>query len=240
MKAYKVFDPDWTCKDFEYEVGKTYTAKGKIIPCENGFHACQKASNCFNYYSFSPNNKCAEVELDGEIIEHGDKLCAEKIAIVREIPWSEMLELCNSGTGNSGYRNSGDWNSGNCNSGYRNSGNWNSGYRNSGLFNTDEPAVRMFNRPTDFKRSEIKLPDCLYFGLTVWVSSDDMSDAEKIEHPEHETTGGYLKTLDYKEAFTAAMQKATPEEIEQIRNLPNFDADVFEEISGFRIKEVTT
>ena len=24
MKGYKVFNPDWTCRNFQYEVGKTY------------------------------------------------------------------------------------------------------------------------------------------------------------------------------------------------------------------------
>ena len=52
IKAYKVFNPDMTCRGFQYEVGKEYEAKGKIIICENGFHACEKLSDCFNYYSF--------------------------------------------------------------------------------------------------------------------------------------------------------------------------------------------
>lgn len=24
IKGYKVFNPDWTCRDFQYEVGKTF------------------------------------------------------------------------------------------------------------------------------------------------------------------------------------------------------------------------
>lgn len=27
MKAYKVFNPDWTCKGFQYEIGKRYDRK---------------------------------------------------------------------------------------------------------------------------------------------------------------------------------------------------------------------
>ena len=76
IKAYKVFNPDMTCRGFQYEVGKEYEAKGKIIICENGFHACEKLSDCFNYYSFSPSNKIAEVVLSGKIIKENDKLCA--------------------------------------------------------------------------------------------------------------------------------------------------------------------
>ena len=29
MKAYKIFNHDWTCKGFQYEVGKTYKIPGK-------------------------------------------------------------------------------------------------------------------------------------------------------------------------------------------------------------------
>lgn len=31
IKGYKVFNPDWTCRDFQYEVGKTF---GKDVPQE--------------------------------------------------------------------------------------------------------------------------------------------------------------------------------------------------------------
>ena len=128
MKAYKVFNPDWTCRDMKYEVGKTYEMEGKPELCSQGFHACKKVSDCFSYYSFNPANKVAEVELFGNIVgEDGNKQAANKISIVRELSWGEVLDLANTGHGNSGNRNSGNQNSGNLNSGNQNSGNWNSG-----------------------------------------------------------------------------------------------------------------
>ena len=141
VKGYKVFEEDWTCRDFRYEVGETYRHDGEISLCEAGFHFCRKAVDCFNYYDFDPCNKCAEVEATGEVIDGDDKSVTDEITIVREIPWAEMLELCNTGNGNtglrnSGYRNSGNRNSGDRNSGNRNSGNWNSGNWNSGYFNS--------------------------------------------------------------------------------------------------------
>lgn len=48
IKGYKVFNPDWTCRDFQYEVGKTYKHNGNIKMCGAGFHFCQKLSDCFN------------------------------------------------------------------------------------------------------------------------------------------------------------------------------------------------
>ena len=148
VKGFKVFKPDWTCR------GKQYTCPGKfeedVIPsvCDRGMHFCKKAADCFQYYRFDPDNKVAEVLALGEVDTDGTKSCTNKIQIVREIPWAELLEivnmgkgctgLCNSGNYNSGDCNSGNYNSGNCNSGNCNSGNWNSGYRNSGNYNSGD------------------------------------------------------------------------------------------------------
>ena len=63
-----------------------------------------------------------------------------------------------------------------------------------------------------------------------------MSDDEKVAFPAAKIAGGYVKDIPYKEAFTKSMEQASESEIEQIKALPNFDADIFEEISGFRIK----
>ena len=153
MEGYKVFEPDWTCRGFQYEVGKTFEEDVTPSCCNRGFHFCKELKDCFNYYSFNPDNKVAKVMALGEIDEESDdsKCCTNKIQIVEEISWEDVLRmvnlgkgnagLCNSGNRNSGNRNSGnrnsgDWNSGDCNSGNRNSGNWNSGDCNSGDCNS--------------------------------------------------------------------------------------------------------
>ena len=139
----------------------------------------------------------------------------------------------NSGERNSGKRNSGNWNSGNWNSGERNSGNWNSGNRNSGYFNTNEPPVRIFNAFTEVKKENIVFPKFLYFDLTVWVSYDTATEEEKTKYKtEIETCGGFLKTLEYKEAFRRAWDKASKEEHKKLLKLPNWNNDIFREISG--------
>ena len=180
VKGFKVFNPDWTCRN------KAYTCPGKfeedVTPsvCDEGMHFCKKAADCFNYYRFDPENKVAEVVAYGTVAEDGDKCCTDKLEIVREIPWAELLEIVNTGKGctglcnsgnrnsgdcNSGDCNSGDWNSGNRNSGNRNSGDWNSGNRNSGdwnsgdwnkcsfsngCFNTTSPKIYLFNKPSEW------------------------------------------------------------------------------------------
>ncbi len=136
MKGYKVFNPDWTCRGFHFEVGQTYEEDVNPAVCNRGFHFCEKAADCFKFYSFDPNNKVAEVLAMGEISTDGVKSCTNKIRIVREITWEELLTIVNTGKGCSGFCNSGDCNSGFCNSGNRNSGNRNSGDCNSGNRNS--------------------------------------------------------------------------------------------------------
>lgn len=138
MKGYKVFNSDWTCRGYQYEVGKTYEIAESPKCCKVGFHFCEKLADCFNYYLFDPNNKVAEIEAIGEIHfdDTNSKCCTNKIVILKELTWAEVLDMCNTGKGNSGYRNSGNRNSGKGNSGHRNSGSWNSGDRNSGYYNS--------------------------------------------------------------------------------------------------------
>lgn len=136
IKGYKVFNPDWTCRGFQYKVGETYEHYGDIKLCGSGFHFCVEATDCFNYYAFDSNNKVAEVEAIGLVETNGDKSVTNKIRIVRELDWSEVLKLVNTGSGNSGCGNSGRCNSGDYNSGDRNSGHYNSGNKNSGNWNS--------------------------------------------------------------------------------------------------------
>ena len=148
VKGYKVFNPDWTCRGKQYSCPGNFEEDVTLSVCNSGMHFCKKASDCFNYYQFDPNNHVAEVVARGNVVEDGDKCATDKLEIIREIPWAELLEIVNTGkwcTGygnsgdhNSGNRNSGDCNSGDCNSGYWNSGDCNSGNRNSGNWNSGD------------------------------------------------------------------------------------------------------
>ena len=338
MKGYKVFNSDWTCRNFQYEVGKTYEMDEKPICCDRGFHFCKKASDCFQYYLFDPNNKVAEVEALGDIDTNNDdnKCSTNKIHIIREITWQEVLDLvnlgkgctglcnsgnrnsgdcnsgdcnsgdcnsgdcnsgdCNSGNWNSGNRNSGncnsgnhnsgnynsgnrnsgnrnsgnrnsgnynsgnynsgDWNSGNCNSGLCNSGDWNSGNWNSGncnsgdwnkssfnngCFNTIEPTIMMFNKPSDITYRDWvnsdarRLLNQIPKDVVKWIYSNDMTDEEKAVHPEHKTTGGYLKVLDESKRSQIWWNGLANSQKEIIKSIPNFNESIFEEITGIKV-----
>ena len=237
MIGYKATDKDGCCRGFKFEVGKTYTKdtpKEELECCtDKVFHFCrelfaiEKESN----YKLS-ESRLFEV-IAGDYVRSGDKYGTNSLTILREIEGDEKLELINSGNWNSGNCNSGNRNSGDWNSGDWNSGNWNSGNCNSGFFNSDEPNVRMFNQDTNLKREEIDIPSWCYFDLTVWVSHDTATEKEKENHKEEiETSGGYLKTLEYKEAWRLAWSKADKEEHKQLLKLPNWDNKVFKEITG--------
>lgn len=96
MKGYKVFNHDWTCRGFQYQVGESYEMDVMPIICDRGFHFCKELEDCFRHYAFNPQNKVAEVEAYGDVISEDRKSCTNKIKIVREIPWDQerFLAAC--------------------------------------------------------------------------------------------------------------------------------------------------
>jgi PPE-repeat protein len=198
--------------------------------------------------------------------EDGNKSVTNHLRIVRMLNPTEAsnnngvanLGHSNTGHSNTGDRNTGHSNTGNWNTGHSNTGNWNTGDRNTGNWNTgdsntgdwntanyhvgafnteDAEQVYVFNKLCSKKVwDEADKPSCLYFEVKKWVYYSDMTDEEKKQYPASKTAGGYVKEIPYKEAFTESMKKASAGEIKQIKALPNFDAKLFEEISGFKIE----
>ena len=235
MKGYKVFNPDFTCRGMKYETGKTYELDGPLEMCRNGFHFCLRVADCFNYYAFDPSNKVAEIEATGLVETVGDKSVTDKITILRELSWEEMLTLANTGKGNAGRNNTGD-----CNTGDRNTGNWNTGDRNTGFFSTITPKVDLFEKPTGMTREQVlTIPGVRilnwHYENNWWVYSENMTDEEKAAHPEHETTGGYLKSIPFKDACALMWANLTDDEKQKVMEIPNFDADIFYRITGIRV-----
>ncbi|KAL1008475.1 DUF7666 domain-containing protein [Haemophilus influenzae] len=150
--AYKGFKQDWTCRGYQYEVGKTYEHKGNVEACESGFHACEYPLDVLSYYSPAVS-KFAVVKMSGETSKDSDdtKIASAKITIETEINLPEMIKkavewikgkvdwdaakVSNTGywsaATNTGYRsvatNTGDWSVA-TNTGYRSVAT-NTGYR---------------------------------------------------------------------------------------------------------------
>ena len=314
VKGYKVFNPDWTCRGFQFEVGKTFEKDVTPSCCNRGFHFCIKASDCFNYYDFSSENKVAEVVALGDIDKStkDTKCCTNKILIVREITWQELLTIvntgkdctgiCNTGNRNTGNYNTGNWNTGYCNTGICNAGDYNTGYCNTGNYNTgdyntgnrntgnhntgdyntgdyntgdrntgnhntgnrntgdlntgdwnkssfntgcfmtEEQKIMLFNKPSEWTYNDWLYSDARHLlnrmpeNVVEWISSDDMTDEEKAEHPTHETTGGYLRALDKSDCGQLWWDNLTEKEREIIKAIPNFNEEIFYICTGIIAK----
>jgi hypothetical protein len=85
ITSYKGFNSDLTCRDFKYKVGEEYEQKGEIIPCANGFHACENPFDVFDYYDSIRNNRYCEVEQSGVIVKERNKTASSHIKIKAEI-----------------------------------------------------------------------------------------------------------------------------------------------------------
>ncbi|CBK95339.1 Pentapeptide repeats (8 copies) [Agathobacter rectalis M104/1] len=159
VKGFKVFHSDWTCSPNghtkQYTCPGKFEEEGELDICSHGMHFCQTAADCFNYYSFNSENKVAEVIAYGDVSTDGDKSCTDKLEIVREIPWDEVLRIvnigknctgrCNTGDYNTGYYNTGDYNTGYYNTGDYNTGYYNTGDYNTGYYNTGDCNTRYYN-----------------------------------------------------------------------------------------------
>ena len=269
VKGYKVFRPDWSCSPNgntkQYTCPGKFEEEGELDVCGHGMHFCQTAADCFNYYDFDSNNKVAEVIAYGEVQTEGDKSCTDKLEIVREIPWDEVLRIVNIGkncTGrcNTGNRNTGNRNTGDCNTGNRNTGDWNTGNRNTGDWNTgdwnscnqstgcfctEQQPIMFFNKPStwsleDWYRSEARsLMNQIPKDVVEWIYEEDMTDEEKAEHPTYKTTGGYLKVLDESECGQIWWDGLSEHGKMVIENLPNFDPKLFRQCTGIDVGETT-
>ena len=147
----------------------------------------------------------------------------------------------NSGNRNSGHYNSGDFNTGNGNIGSHNSGDWNSCDFSSGCFNTETPKIYLFNKPSpwtykDWVQGEAY--DLLFTLLNASVETrefKDMSDEEKSEHPSAKITREYLIYHDKSEYAQAWWERLSAKGKQTITSLPNFDKDIFKEITGIDV-----
>lgn len=237
VRGFKVFNPDWTCRGFQYEVGKIFEEDVEPSCCDRGFHFCENAADCFNYYSFNPDNKVAEVIAYGDIVRGDDKCCTNKIKIVREIPWQELLTIVNTGKSCTGLCNTGDRNTGD-----RNTGDWNKSSFNTGCFNTEESTIMLFNKPSKWTYRDWLNSDARYLLMDIpkdvveWVYENCMTEEEKKAHPSYKTTGGYLKVLDESECAQIWWNDLSETDRNKIKSIPNFDIEIFEQCTGIKIE----
>ena len=161
----------------------------------------------------------------------------------------------NTGDFNTGYYNTGDYNTGDYNNGNFNTGDFNTGDRNTGNFNTRNCNTGDYNTgffneqehkcfifdnpsdftPTEFKRSKFYSALCSSpFILTEWI---EYTKEEKAEDKSKKLIGGYLKEYTYKEACANWWNGMTVENKKIVTEIPNFDPDKFERITGIDVRK---
>ena len=93
MKAYKGFNQDMTCRNFQYEEGKEYHEDNAEL-CKNGFHACERPLDCFTYYA-PANSVYHEVEINELYDKKGNdsKVCGKNIKIGARLSVAKLCEL---------------------------------------------------------------------------------------------------------------------------------------------------
>lgn len=93
MLGYKAFSSDLTCRDFQYEIGKTYELEKEqtLQICKCGFHFCKDLK--YVYIHYPPNSRVAIVEALGDIQQLGYTFATDKIKIIMEIPESEIKKM---------------------------------------------------------------------------------------------------------------------------------------------------
>ena len=72
-----------------------------------------------------------------------------------------------------------------------------------------------------------------------YIWSSDMTYDEKEKHPEAKTTSGYLQKVDAEKAANEWWRELNREDKRTILSIPNFDKDIFREITGIDVDEVS-
>ncbi|EKP6364821.1 hypothetical protein P4B63_004494, partial [Salmonella enterica subsp. diarizonae] len=92
--TFKGFNKDLKCRDFQFEIGKTFHHDGKVEACGSGFHACECPFDVFSYYP-PAESRYAETISFG-VTDHeeiGDtKIASASITIKAELTLSQFIQ----------------------------------------------------------------------------------------------------------------------------------------------------
>ena len=241
--AYKGFNVNSNnqlqCRNTIFCVGEIYTISGELRMCNNGFHYCRQLNDIDKHYNLR-SSVIGEIEVLGQVLHDtdGKKSCTNKFKIIRILTKEQVWAISNTGKDNTGFINSGNYNSGDRNSGNYNSGYYNSGDYSNGFFNTKEHIVFMFDKTTKMTTSEFKnskYSNALTSERLVLIEWINYTEEEKSQDKAKKLIEGYLKKYEYKEACQTWWNKLTKENRTIIQSIPNFDKDIFFEITGITL-----
>ncbi|EBC1945775.1 hypothetical protein CVQ75_21850 [Salmonella enterica] len=92
--TFKGFNKDLQCRDFQFEIGKTFHHDGKVEACCSGFHACECPFDVFSYYPPAESRYAETISfgvIDRE--EIGDtKIASASITIKAELTLPQFIQ----------------------------------------------------------------------------------------------------------------------------------------------------
>ena len=70
-----------------WDIGKEYSVRGRVVKCENGFHASSEPLDALNYVK---GDVIALVEVSGDSDSDDTKVCYRSMKIVKAYKWTAM------------------------------------------------------------------------------------------------------------------------------------------------------
>ena len=82
-------------KKYRYKEGKICEIKGELKICKNGIHFCENLKDVFDYYPLVQWVKVYKVEILGDVIKKDNKSCTNKLKILEEVTFEEIVNRSN-------------------------------------------------------------------------------------------------------------------------------------------------
>ena len=98
--------PSTNGKKYRYEEGKICEIKGELKICENGIHFCENLKDVFDYYPLVQWVKVYKVEILGDVIKKDNKSCTNKLKILEEVTFEEIVNRSNGVNNSNGVNRS--------------------------------------------------------------------------------------------------------------------------------------
>ena len=247
-EGYKIFNYDWTANygdnycyaDENGNVeGVVHRQEGFPDKCHNGLHFCKNPLDCFNYYPFVQWNKFAKVKGYGAVSkdDKDSKVAVEILEIVKVLNFEEFVEEIKSYTAYGISDGSGISDGYGISNGY---GIFNcyyikkcEGLAYSIMCINETGKYKLFNLNIDKERfGEVKekIRKCADGWYPKFTNAFDYYEKEKkwecVPAPR-------IEGVDDKTAYKDMPKKL----IEYFKSLPEFDAEIFTEITGIEVEE---
>jgi hypothetical protein len=94
LHGYKAYDKDLKCRDYQYEIGKTYETDRHPVRCSStGFHWCENPLDMWSYYDIT-TSRFTMVEASGEHDKGSDdtKIASARLTIGVELRLPEVID----------------------------------------------------------------------------------------------------------------------------------------------------